>query len=64
MLMNNTEYHRLRAFAYANKHRFRPSVTVTSRRSAKSMATATGQVIKSSKIVHEVGIEKVFKKYP
>lgn len=58
--MSNKEFKRLLAFQYAKIHRFRPTVHVTSRRSAKSMSNATGQVLRNSRIVSEVGLDKDF----
>lgn len=58
--MTNKETWRLLKFQYAKQHAFRPTITVTSRRSAKSKSNATGQILKNSKIVPGVRLETVF----
>lgn len=59
--MTNKEFRHLKAFEYANQHRMRPTNHPPSRRSAKAMATATGQWLRDSKIVSEISLEKTFK---
>lgn len=58
--MQTNELNRLLSIQYARNHAFRPSIVVTSRRTAKSKGKGTGQILKSSRIVSEVPIEKVF----
>lgn len=58
--MNNQEFQRLLGFQRAKHYSFKPSVKVTSRRTAKSKANATGQILKNSRITSEVPLEKLF----
>ncbi len=63
--MIRKETKRLLAFSYAKQHRFIPSITVVSRRTAKSMSNATGQkFLKNGRIISEVSLERVFIKRP
>lgn len=64
MTMSRQETKRLLAFSYAKIHSFKPSITVVSRRTAKSFKNATGQkFLKNGRIISEVSMEKVFRQY-
>jgi hypothetical protein len=61
--MNSLEFRRLRAYEMAARFAPRQAKQITSRRSAKSKATATGQHgLKSFRVVHEVQLETHFGK--
>lgn len=63
-MMTRQETKRLLAFQWAKNHSFKPSIRITSRRSAKSMSNATGQkFLKNGRIVSEVSLERVFVQY-
>jgi hypothetical protein len=59
--MSRKEFHRLLGFHYAKKKA--PRSYVVSRRSAKSKSNATGEVLKNSRIIPQVGLEKLFLTY-
>jgi hypothetical protein len=57
--MSNKEWHRLKAYYYAQTHRGRMAKSVMSRRQARSIGDATGRSdLKKSCIVHDCFIEK------
>lgn len=61
--MTNREYHRLMGYYYAAKNRPSRVGATPSRRLSKSMGTATGQVLKNSRVVTGVNIERIFVQY-
>ena len=58
--MTIQEFTRLRTFENLRKRAFRPSIRVTSRRAAKSMKTATGQVLRNSRVQPQINLNKIF----
>jgi hypothetical protein len=59
-MMSPSEFQRLTRYEFAKKRAFRPSVRVTSRRSAKH--NSVGKIFKESRVHPQVWIEKVFNK--
>lgn len=60
-MMPKKELSRLMAFHYARVHSFKPTIRITSRRTAKSASNATDQkFLKNGKIISEVSLERVF----
>ena len=57
-MMPQSEFNRLRAYELARRRQFRPAVQVTSRRSAKH--NTTNKVYKDSRVIPQVGLERVF----
>lgn len=58
--MTNKESHRLLTIYFAQQRRFKPSVHVTTKRYVKNAAKGIGVVMKSSRIMNDVPLEKVF----
>ena len=56
--MSNKEFYRLMGYWYAKIHA--PRFTTTTRRASKSKATGTGQIVKTSRIIPQVNMEKLF----
>ena len=56
--MTHEEFKHLCAYSKAQRNRFIPSRRVTSRRSAKGIGKAIGQVLKNSRVQGEVSLEK------
>lgn len=58
--MTNTQTNKLLQYVHASQRRFIPTSQPPSRRSARGKGTGTGQVLKGSRVVSEVGLERVF----
>lgn len=56
--MSFIEYGRLRLIQSSLQRRFKPAVHITSRRSSKH--NSTGKVFKTSRVLPQVSLEKVF----
>lgn len=59
--MTNNETRRLLGYWYAQCHRPRQAVTVTSRRSTKSQGNGTGIAIRQSRVQTQVPLEVVYR---
>ena len=56
--MTHEQFKQLCGYAKAKKNAFKPTIKVTSRRSAKH--TSVGKVFKNSQLVHGVHLETIF----
>ena len=59
LFMNPQEFTRLRTYQLAQR-RARMFYTKTSKRKTKSIGNATGQILASSRLTHDVSLNKMF----